>query len=176
MGKRYLTESPNNNGLTITEVFGDDVNGNKLTKILFEISRTTDLTTHFDSAVHTRKAIASGLSGHRALALIGECDDSDIPIDRYFREAWEWVAGQHPVEVNMSKARNIHMDVIRKVRDAELIKTDVPYLRALEAGNISAQATISAEKQVLRDIPQTFELTALTPQQLKSQWPLELPV
>jgi hypothetical protein len=61
------------------------------------------------------------------------------------------------------------------VRDAELIKTDVPYLRALEVGDTAAQATIAAEKQILRDIPQTFELNARTPQQLKAQWPAELP-
>ena len=88
MSKRYLTTSVDD-GLAIIAIAGDDVDGNKLTKTLFEISRTTDMTTHFDPAVHTREAIAAGLPGHRALALSGECEDTDLP-DRYFRNAWEW--------------------------------------------------------------------------------------
>jgi hypothetical protein len=89
MGKRYLTIGPDGD-LFITQIVGEDPDGNKLTKSLFELSRTTDRTTHFNSALHTRDSIASGLSGHRPLALIAECEDSDIPMDRYFRDAWEW--------------------------------------------------------------------------------------
>ena len=89
MAKRYLTLAADG-GLSITEISGDDADGSKLTKTLFEISRTSDLTTKFDPAVHTREAIAAGISGHRALALTGECEDSDLPSDRYFRVAWEW--------------------------------------------------------------------------------------
>ena len=89
MSKRYLTVAADGS-LSITEISGDDAGGNKLTKVLFELSRTTDMTTHFNPAVHTREAIAAGISGHRALALTGECDDTDLPTDRYFRNAWEW--------------------------------------------------------------------------------------
>ena len=89
MSKRYLTLAADG-GLSITEVVGDDADGSKLTKALFELSRTSDLTTHFDPAAHTREAIAAGISGHRALALTAECEDSDLPSDRYFRDAWEW--------------------------------------------------------------------------------------
>ena len=89
MAKRYLTIAADG-GLSITEIAGEDADGNKLTKTLFELSRTTDLTTKFDPAVHTREAIAAGISGHRALALAGECEDTDLPTDRYFRNAWEW--------------------------------------------------------------------------------------
>ena len=89
MAKRYLTLTADG-GLSITEIAGDDADGFKLTKTLFEMSRTSDITTHFDPAVHTREAIAAGISGHRALALNGECEDTDLPSDRYFRNAWEW--------------------------------------------------------------------------------------
>ena len=89
MAKRYLTISAEDT-LCITEIIGDDADGNKLTKTLFELSRTSDLTTPFDPAVHTRDAIAAGIAGHRALALIGECEDTDLPTDTYFRNAWEW--------------------------------------------------------------------------------------
>ena len=89
MAKRYLTLAEDG-GLSITQIIGDDSDGNKLTKALFELSRTTDLTTHFDPAVHTRDAIAAGITGNRALALTAECEDTDLPSDRYFRNAWEW--------------------------------------------------------------------------------------
>ena len=89
MAKRYLTIAADGS-LAVTEIAGTDADGNKLTKTLFELSRTTDTTSHFDPAVHTREAIAAGISGHRALALAGECEDSDLPSDRYFRNAWEW--------------------------------------------------------------------------------------
>jgi hypothetical protein len=89
MAKRYLTLAADG-GLSITEIAGDDADGSKLTKTLFEISRTSDMTTHFDPEVHTREAIADGISGHRALVLTGECEDSDLPSDQYFRDAWEW--------------------------------------------------------------------------------------
>jgi hypothetical protein len=80
-----------------------------------------------------------------------------------------------PINVNMTKARVIHMDAIRVVRNAELAAKDITFMRAVEAGDTSAQSTIATEKQVLRDIPQTFDLSSRTPQQLKGKWPAELP-
>jgi len=89
MAKRYITTNPNGS-IAITEINGLDEVVLKLTKTLFELSRTTDMTTHFDPVVHTREAIAAGIDGHRALALVGECEDTDLPTDHYFRNAWEW--------------------------------------------------------------------------------------
>ena len=82
-----------------------------------------------------------------------------------------------PVNVDMTKARAIHLAEIRKVRDAELVKKDVPFMRAVEAGDASAQSTIGTEKQVLRDIPATFDITTGvdTPAKLRAKWPSELP-
>ena len=82
-----------------------------------------------------------------------------------------------PINVNMTKARAIHLAEIRRVRDAELVKKDVPFMRAVEAGDTDAQATIGAAKQVLRDLPATFDLTTGvdTPEKLKAKWPTELP-
>ena len=82
-----------------------------------------------------------------------------------------------PVVVNMTMAREIQMDKIRKARNAELVKEDINMLKAIEAGDASAQSTVATKKQVLRDIPQTFDLTtdAGTPELLKQKWPTELP-
>jgi len=81
-----------------------------------------------------------------------------------------------PVNVNMTKARAIHLADIRRVRDAELVKKDVPFMRAVEAGDTDAQATIGTEKQVLRDLPATFDITTGVEAQekLKAKWPTDL--
>ena len=89
MTKRFLTVTADG-VLAITEIAGEDPDGIKLVKTLFELSRTTDKHTHFDPEIHTREAIAAGLEGHRALALTGECEDTDLPSDYAFRDAWEW--------------------------------------------------------------------------------------
>ena len=86
MTRRYLTYGANG-VLAVSEL---DSQPDTLAKTLFELSRTIDMETHFDPAVHTLEAIAAGISGHRALALTAECEDTDLPSDRYFRDAWEW--------------------------------------------------------------------------------------
>ena len=90
--------------------------------------------------------------------------------------AWEMDTDGTP-KVNMTKARAVHMDTIRVSRDAELVKKDVPFMRAVEAGDTDAQTAIGAEKQVLRDIPATFDITTDvdTPAALHAKWPSELP-
>jgi len=82
-----------------------------------------------------------------------------------------------PVNVNMTKARAIHLEEIRKVRNAELVKEDVTFMRAVEAEDTDAQATIKTKKQTLRDIPATFDITTDvdTPEKLKAKWPDTLP-
>jgi len=83
-----------------------------------------------------------------------------------------------PINVNMTKARAIHLEEIRKVRNAELAKEDITFMRAVEAGDTDAQTTIATKKQVLRDLPATFDITTDvdTPEKLKAKWPSELPV
>jgi hypothetical protein len=102
-----------------------------------------------------------------------ECTTGEVPAQRHFREAWEDTG--LIIDVNMPNARGIHMDHIRVARNAELAAKDITFMRAVEAGDTDAQATIATEKQVLRDIPQTFDLTTETPTQLLAKWPAELP-
>jgi len=79
--------------------------------------------------------------------------------------------------IDMERARAIHMADIRVVRNAELVKEDVTFMRAIEAEDTDAQATIKAKKQTLRDLPATFDITTDvdTPEKLKAKWPTELP-
>jgi len=105
--------------------------------------------------------------------------DSDIvgafPSSRIFRNAWECPAGV--VTVNMPKARVIHMNRIRVVRNAELVKLDTAFTRAVESGAMVEQARIAEQKRKLRDIPQTFDLSVFgSPESLAASWPAELPI
>jgi hypothetical protein len=83
----------------------------------------------------------------------------------------------HLVQVNMPKARTIHMERIRKSRNAELAKEDINMLRAIEADNSSEQDAVKTRKQTLRDLPATFDITTgvETPDALHAKWPTELP-
>jgi hypothetical protein len=108
-------------------------------------------------------------------------DEADLPggavtednDEAEFFDAWEWDGA---AKVNMPKARLIHMDRIRAARNAELAAKDITFMRAVESGDTSAQATIVTEKQVLRDLPATFSLSGKnTSSTLHAAWPTELP-
>jgi hypothetical protein len=101
--------------------------------------------------------------------------EADIPPDRAFRDAWTHRGGELCV-VDMEKARTIQMDRIRAARDAKLAALDLPFMRAVEAGDDAKRAEIAAAKQRLRDLPQTVDLAkARTPDELKAIWPEVLP-
>lgn len=104
---------------------------------------------------------------------------TDVPSDHEctasceFYNAWRWIDGS--VKVDMDKAKVIHMNEIRKARDNELAKLDVPWIKAQESGDIDEQTRIKAEKETLRNLPATFDLTCDTPEELKAKWPEGLP-
>lgn len=88
-------------------------------------------------------------------------DGANMPTDRTFRDAW--VHGGDRPTVHMDKARAIHMSRIRIMRDGELKRLDVEQLK----GN-----DVAAQKQKLRDLPQTFDLSkAQSADELKALWP-----
>lgn len=177
MPKRLITSLPDGHRTSSLGVLGSVEAGDTLAKELFELSRTTDMTTHFDPAIHTLAAIASGIPGHVQLTR-REVEEADLTYhvlgDRYFRDAVEDDGAV--IAVNLLKAQSIHMGQIRKVRNQELASLDVLFQKALEAGDTSEQSRIAGVKQGLRDIPQTFDLSAATtPEALKALWPAELP-
>jgi len=82
--------------------------------------------------------------------------------DQYFLAAWRFIDSDN-IEVDMDKAREVHMDNIRAVRNEKLQGLDIETLK----GN-----DVQAQKQDLRDLPKTFDLTAAsTPEELKKLWP-----
>jgi hypothetical protein len=105
----------------------------------------------------------------------GCCPDLNCH-DRYFRDAVVFddiVRGK--CRCDMSKARVIHMEQIRKKRNGELQKLDVPFMMASERNDQEAVSKIATQKQKLRDIPQKYDLSVFkTPEELKAAWPKEL--
>ena len=105
---------------------------------------------------------------------IAVIDAADISTDRTFRNAWVIAAGKP--EVDMPKARVIHMDSIREERDTALTASDIEMTRALEDSNPAEIVRLKAKRTKLRDIPADFDLSgATTPDELKALWPTELP-
>lgn len=82
--------------------------------------------------------------------------DSAIPTDRTFRNAWADTTPELTIDIDMAKARAIHLDSIRIKRNAELSKLDVEAIKAQDMGNVETLAQIRARKQELRDLPATL--------------------
>ena len=101
-------------------------------------------------------------------------EDNEIPSARLFRNAW--ADDGATVDVDMPKAREIHMDAIRVDRDKQLAGLDVTFMRAVEDGDPDAQDDASVEKQALRNIPQEFDLSVHeNADDLDASWPDGLP-
>jgi hypothetical protein len=72
--------------------------------------------------------------------------------------------------INMEKARDIHRDKMRDVRDPLLKKLDADYMIAVEHNQDTSQ--IAAKKQALRDVTANSSIdSAQTPEELKAVWP-----
>ena len=79
-------------------------------------------------------------------------------------------------KVNMAMASRIQMNEIRKYRDGALADLDVPFMRAVEAGDAIEQQRRADLKQELRNITQTFDLSRFrTPATPQAAWPTQLP-
>ena len=77
------------------------------------------------------------------------------------------------INVNMTKARDIHREKVRQARKPKLAAKDVEFQRALETG--ADTAAIVAAKQALRDAPASAAIeAATTPDELKASWDAEL--
>jgi len=83
--------------------------------------------------------------------------------DETFRDAW---IDDNGIKVDMAKARGIHMDRIRHARNEKLKELDIETMKGSD---------VQSQKQVLRDLPQTLNLSvAKTPEELKAIWPDQL--
>ena len=95
--------------------------------------------------------------------------DAPVPSDRHFRNAWSLSGKTITEDLTASKA--IFKDKIREVRKPLLEEEDVVYMKALEAGDSSAQSASVAKKKALRDAPAAKAITdADTIAKLKAAW------
>ena len=85
------------------------------------------------------------------------------------------------IGISVDKAKEIHKDKIREVRNPLLEKKDVEYMRALEVGDTTKVAEIVAEKQNLRDATTIVANTNITAtsvlgitEELKQVWDSEV--
>lgn len=140
-----------------------------------------------------QRRIAGGLSEAAAIAEVAEKDKPPGTLSWRLGDSTELPAGQADgtydktfigamedtgaiVTVNLTKARPIHMDRIRGVRGERLASLDDDWMRAFGRKDTILAGAIEAERETLRNIPQTFDLTAATtPDALKALWPAELP-
>ena len=98
---------------------------------------------------------------------------SSKPSDRHFRNAWA-ISGKVIAE-DMTKAKEIFKDKIREVRKPLLEAEDVVYMKALEAGDSSAQTASAATKKKLRDAPAASAISSAdTIAKLKAAWDKDL--
>lgn len=79
-------------------------------------------------------------------------DAADLPADREYRDAWTANIGTGQITHDMSKAREIHKEKLRRMRAPLLQALDEQYLRADEQGDAERKAQIAAKKQALRDV------------------------
>ena len=94
-------------------------------------------------------------------------EDSAIPTDRSFRNAWK--QNGKTIETDMTKAKEIHKTNIRAARETKFAELDIEFQRALETS--ADTSTIVAKKQTLRDAPSASGIsTAASESDLKAQW------
>lgn len=100
-------------------------------------------------------------------------EESQIPSDRTFRDAW--TAGAGKVDHDMAKCREIHRNRLRWARTPLLAALDIEYQRADENGDGVAKAVIAAKKQALRDVTKDPAIEeAKTPEALAAVVPAAL--
>jgi hypothetical protein len=110
-----------------------------------------------NEAIEKWKSVNQGLYvSHR------EMPDDAIPIDRTFRDAWDDITLEPVIDIDMDKARSIHLDRIRKLRNAELARLDIEAIKAQDIGDEAGLIAVRQRKQELRDLPETIagELSA----------------
>tara|TARA_B100000676_G_scaffold202708_1_gene198971 strand:- start:1277 stop:1654 length:378 start_codon:yes stop_codon:yes gene_type:complete len=100
---------------------------------------------------------------------IDKAEATSIPSNRDFRGAWS-LSGK-VISEDMTKAKELFKDKIREVRQPLLEAEDVVYMKALEAGDSSAQTASAEKKKSLRDAPAASAIdSATTIAKLKAAW------
>lgn len=79
-------------------------------------------------------------------------EKDQIPADRAFRDAWEFSTDQKQIQVNVGRAKEIHLNKFRVLRKSKLKQLDIEYQRADEENDRNKKRDVVIRKQYLRDI------------------------
>lgn len=77
-------------------------------------------------------------------------DASEIPQKDEYRGSWE-VDNDFKIKFNMNKAKELHKEKLRKLREPKLAALDIEYQKADEEGDNNRKKDIAAKKKKLRD-------------------------
>jgi hypothetical protein len=91
-----------------------------------------------------------------------------VDIDNDYFNAYEFNE-ESGAEVNIEKAKAIHLDKFRAARAPKLAALDIDYSRADESGDAAKKSEIAAKKQALRDVTK-IDLPSTLPE-IKATWP-----
>jgi hypothetical protein len=94
-------------------------------------------------------------------------EDSQLPLDETFREAW--IIENGLITVDITKAKEVWLNKFRKARNPLLAALDIDFMKAVEINNTSLQNEIASKKQILRDI--TLIDLPNTTEEIKNIWP-----
>jgi len=86
-------------------------------------------------------------------------DSNNLPNNRAFRNAWELNMGT--VAINRPKAELLHMNRLRLLRSEQLGKLDMEYLKALETKDATKEQTVIDQKNLLRNMPTSFDMSTI---------------
>src|SRR5262245_20495007 len=92
---------------------------------------------------------------------VQEIDDTVTPLPgRRFRNAWILSSPTSGVLISFIQAREIFFNELRERRAPLFLKADIAYLRALEVGDTTEMAALTAYKNKLRDVTDHPDLLA----------------
>lgn len=118
------------------------------------------------SATRLAELMASGMTEDQAVESIRQkdvpptatnvciTDRAAVPADRRFRNTWRQTGAAAPA-VDMPLARAQRMNEVRAERVPKLESVDWRIARAVDKGDLLAEASLRAYRQKLRDVPQT---------------------
>jgi hypothetical protein len=93
---------------------------------------------------------------------------NSLDLDNDYFNAYDY-SEESGAEVNIDKAKSIHLDKFREARKPILSKLDVDYMKAIEVEDSVKASAIAVQKQELRDV--TKILLPNTLPEIKLTWP-----
>jgi hypothetical protein len=91
-----------------------------------------------------------------------------LELDNDYFNAYDY-SEETGAEVNIDKAKQIHLDKFRAARTPKLQKLDVDYMKAIEVEDSVKASAIAVQKQELRDVTK-IPLPDTLPE-IKATWP-----